>query len=197
MPFQFRCVCGKMLSAPENAVGKRARCPTCHARIVIPQRETHGHIPEARRAIFDPTPGEENSHKRSRPLVLVADDNQDLCDSLRELLGLHGYDVITVTDGLQAVEMAHKSKPDLIILDVGMPKMTGFQVCERLRNPADPKNIDCMKIPILMLTIQRGGRNIRHAKSAGANDYLTKPFTTENLVQKIQALVPSTPPASA
>ncbi len=111
--------------------------------------------------------------------VLVVEDDKTLLSVLSYNLGQEGYRVLTAADGSTAVETARKEKPDLIILDVMLPQMSGFEVCRILRKE--------MNIPIVMLTA-RGEEVDRVAGlDLGADDYVTKPFSMRELLARVRA----------
>lgn len=114
--------------------------------------------------------------------ILVADDEQAVRESLRRSLGFNGYDVILATDGEEAVEAINASKPDLIILDVMMPKMDGLEVCRQLRSSGFDR-------PVLMLTARDGVSDRVAGLDAGADDYLPKPFALEELLARVRSLL--------
>ncbi len=117
--------------------------------------------------------------------ILVVDDEPDIADSLKLRLDMAGYDVVTAVNGQEAVEKARSEKPDLILLDLMMPKMDGYEVCHVLRSNEDTK-----KTPVVVLTALQMVGDIDKAFEAGANDYISKPFTNERLLAKIQKLLP-------
>src|SRR5699024_8843396 len=102
--------------------------------------------------------------------ILVADDEAVNLQVLMNQLSLEGYEVITAKNGEEALEKIEKYPVDLLILDIMMPKMSGYEVCQRLR-----KNYSLMELPILMLTAKNQIRDIITSLEVGANDYLVKP----------------------
>jgi len=116
--------------------------------------------------------------------VLVVDDEVNIVKSLEYVMNAAGFDVATAYDGERALAMVAEIVPDLVILDVMMPKVDGFEVCEKIRaNPLWESVI------IVMLTAK--GRDSEREKglSLGANDYLTKPFSTHDIVKRVQELL--------
>ncbi|MFC7528742.1 response regulator transcription factor [Actinoplanes sp. GCM10030250] len=116
--------------------------------------------------------------------VLVADDDADIRDLVAFKLEQAGLEVITVGDGQAAVETARTSLPDLAVLDVSMPGLSGIDVCRALRG--DPATADML---IIMLTARVQEQDVEGGFSAGADDYVTKPFSPRELVSRIQALL--------
>jgi DNA-binding response OmpR family regulator len=116
--------------------------------------------------------------------ILVVDDERNIRAVLQRRLEASGYQVITSPDGLDGLELARLKKPDLIILDLMLPKLDGNSVCRELRN--DPA---CSKIPIIMLTGRTQERDIQQGIMEGANLYITKPFQHEQLLESIADLL--------
>ncbi len=116
--------------------------------------------------------------------VLVVDDEPNIVLSLEFLMKREGYAVTTAADGDAALEAVEAKAPDLILLDINMPKRNGFDVCQTLR--ADPRYKD---VKIMMLTAK--GRDVDQEKglALGADDYVTKPFSTQEVVAKVAELL--------
>jgi len=116
--------------------------------------------------------------------VLIADDEPNIVISLEFLMRREGYTVRIARDGQEALEQVAEATPDLILLDVMMPRKTGFEVCEALRaNPANDR------IRILMLTAKGRETDIAKGLALGANAYMTKPFSTQELRLKVASLL--------
>ena len=113
--------------------------------------------------------------------ILIVDDNQDNIDLIHDILDTLGYDILTATDGPSAIELAREHHPDLMVLDVNMPGMSGFEVVEHLK-----KDDLTQSIPIIMLTALSDIENRVHAMTLGAEDYLTKPFSPRELIARVQ-----------
>ena len=114
------------------------------------------------------------------PSVLVAEDDKGLQKYLRELLLDNGYSVHTVQDGIQALEYLKKSEPDVVVLDLGLPTMSGETVCLEIRKRYKD-------LPIIILTAKDGITDIVQGLNLGADDYITKPFVAEELLARIKA----------
>ncbi|WP_336274579.1 response regulator transcription factor [Vreelandella indica] len=116
--------------------------------------------------------------------VLVVDDEPNIVLSLEFLMEQAGFEVVTAEDGEQALARVNDSQPDLLLLDISLPGISGFDVLERLRNEEATA-----QLPIIMLTAH--GRDVEREKgmALGADDYITKPFSTQSLVEKVKALL--------
>jgi DNA-binding response OmpR family regulator len=121
-------------------------------------------------------------HKR----ILVVEDNLDQVELLSFNLRKEGFSIGTATDGIQAIKKAKSLLPDLILLDVMLPELDGYAVCETLRR--DPKTAS---IPVIMVTAVSSTLASFAGREAGANDYVTKPFNFKQLLNHINALLPS------
>ncbi|MEL0585468.1 MAG: response regulator [Candidatus Thiodiazotropha sp. (ex. Lucinoma kazani)] len=109
--------------------------------------------------------------------ILIVDDEPNIVLSVEYLMKREGYQVITANDGQTALELLSKTMPDLLILDVMMPRKNGFEVCSDIR--ADPT---LSGLPILMLSAKGREAEIKKGVSLGADAYITKPFSTHDLV---------------
>ena len=114
--------------------------------------------------------------------IVVVDDEQAVRDSLRRSLSFNGYDIAIAEDGEQALDVIEKEQPDLVILDVMMPKMDGLEVCRHLRSHGDDR-------PILVLTARDGVSDRVAGLDAGADDYLPKPFALEEFLARVRSLL--------
>lgn len=117
--------------------------------------------------------------------ILVADDDLDNRTIAMETLEAHGYKVLQATNGLEALEIVAREKPNLILLDLSMPKMDGWQVARQLKAMTETDNI-----PVIAFTAHAMQGDDRKAKEAGCNDYLTKPCTPKKLLEKISEWLP-------
>lgn len=116
--------------------------------------------------------------------ILVVDDEADLVKAIEIRLKAKGYEVLTAFDGEEALTMARRESPDLIILDIMLPKINGFKVCRLLK--FDEKY---QKIPVIMLTARTEEGDKTLGKETGANEYLTKPFEWEDLIGKVEVSI--------
>jgi DNA-binding response OmpR family regulator len=130
-----------------------------------------------------------------RPLILAVDDERDVTDLVAFQLTRAGCTVLTAADGRQALASVHHRKPDLIILDLMLPDIDGFGVCEILRRQPGTATI-----PIIILTAWATSDARHLGLDLGALDYITKPFSPRDLVERVQRLLnlrPAIPAASA
>ena len=118
--------------------------------------------------------------------VLIVDDEPNIVISVEFLMKREGFAVSVARDGEEALERIHADRPDLVILDVMMPKMNGFEVCERVR--ADPQ---LSAVRILMLTAKGREAEMRKGLTLGADAYIPKPFSTRDLVNRVKSLIDS------
>jgi DNA-binding response OmpR family regulator len=119
-----------------------------------------------------------------RPQILVVDDDEDIQTIVRTLLEHAGYETSAVSGGREALERIRASPPDLVLLDVGMPEMSGWQVCTALRSrPATAT------LPVVMLTVRSEIRDLITSLQVGADDYVTKPFSRRRLLDALEALL--------
>jgi DNA-binding response OmpR family regulator len=120
--------------------------------------------------------------------LLIADDEPNILISLEYLMKREGFEVLLARDGEEALELLRRERPRLVLLDVMMPKKTGFEVCQALR--ADDTLRDTL---VLMLTAKGRDTDIAKGLGLGADAYMTKPFSTKELVQKVRSML--APPA--
>jgi CheY-like chemotaxis protein len=118
------------------------------------------------------------------PIILVVDDNQQNLELLQVYLEDVDCRAVPARDGLEALEIIAKEPPDLILLDVMMPKMSGFEVCRRIKN--DPKTSD---IPVIMVTALNEFGDIERAIDSGTDDFLSKPVNKLELLTRIKTML--------
>ncbi|MCJ8013364.1 response regulator transcription factor [Paenibacillus sp. KQZ6P-2] len=117
-----------------------------------------------------------------RSKVLIIDDDEKIISMLRRGLAFEGYDIITANNGAEGLKSVLNSEPDLVILDVMMPQVDGFEVCRRLREGG-------IRVPVLMLTAKDEIEHRVKGLDLGADDYLVKPFALEELLARVRALL--------
>ncbi len=118
------------------------------------------------------------------PSILMIDDDPDICEIVKVNLEGAGYDVSLASDGAAGLVQAFELQPDLIILDVLMPELDGWEVLDRLTK--DPRTAAC---PVIMLTCKGDDQDVLRGLSTGAVEYVTKPFYPENLVASVKILL--------
>jgi len=116
--------------------------------------------------------------------ILVVDDESDLVVMISTALKHQGYEVITANDGQEGLEKAKTEKPDLIVLDLMLPRINGYKVCGLLK-----KDTRYAKIPIILLTAKASTEDMELGKKVGADAYITKPYERETLISKIEELI--------
>jgi DNA-binding response OmpR family regulator len=121
-------------------------------------------------------------HAKTRPLVLVAEDDEDILDLVVFDLESEGYEVVTARDGQAAVALAFERHPDLVLLDVAMPGLDGYEVTRRLRADESTRGT-----PVVLLTARAQVKDVIAGFEAGANDYVTKPFRPDELRTRLHA----------
>jgi DNA-binding response OmpR family regulator len=120
------------------------------------------------------------------PLVLVADDDGDILALVTFRLERSGYRVVQASDGAQALDLARERTPDLAVLDVMMPRLTGLEVTRALRE--DERTQD---VPVILLTARAQESDVQAGLDAGANTYVSKPFSPRDLRERVEALLAS------
>src|SRR5467141_2217356 len=119
-----------------------------------------------------------------KTVILVADDEDAMLSLLREALQSVQYDVVVAHNGEEALEKLRQKPPDLVLLDVRMPKMSGYDVCRQIKS-----DVFLRHIPVMLLTAQAGTSNKVTGLEQGADDYLTKPFEMDELLARIRTLL--------
>ncbi len=122
--------------------------------------------------------------KRTKPVIMVVDDNQQNLELLQAYLEDMDCKTVPARDGLEALELIAKKAPDLVLLDVMMPKMSGFEVCKRLKN--DSKTAD---IPIIMVTALNEFGDIERGIDSGTDDFISKPVNKLELLTRVKIML--------
>ena len=123
----------------------------------------------------------QNEMKRKKKILLV-DDAETILLMEKMFLGKGSYDYVTAKDGEQAIQLAESELPDLILLDIVMPKLNGFEACLRLKSSSITSSI-----PIIMVTTRGEGANVERGFESGATDYITKPIDGLELLSKVRS----------
>ncbi|MCC6178387.1 MAG: response regulator transcription factor [Chloroflexi bacterium] len=113
--------------------------------------------------------------------VLIVDDDVDLLDVMTYALRREGYEITCAADGLQALDRVRTDPPDLVVLDLGLPRLGGFEVCRRIRHAST--------VPIIMVTAKAGEQDVLRGLRIGADDYMTKPFSLKQLAARIETVL--------
>ena len=116
--------------------------------------------------------------------ILIAEDEPDIRDLVAFTLRFAGYEVVTSTNGEEAVQLAIKELPDMILLDVRMPRLTGYDACKLIK--AEPNLKD---VPIVFLSAKGQETEIRDGMNAGAEEYLLKPFAPDQLTERVRSIL--------
>jgi DNA-binding response OmpR family regulator len=118
------------------------------------------------------------------PLILVAEDERDIRELIVITLQLSGFNVVDVPNGADAVDKAHEIMPDLILMDVRMPKMTGYEACEALKSSEKTQNI-----PVVFLSAKGQEAEVSTGLDMGAEDYFLKPFAPDELAEQVNKVL--------
>lgn len=129
-----------------------------------------------------PSPGKRSPSGKK---VLIVDDDFEIIEAVRYALEGAGHDVIVARDGNQGLALAERENPDLMVLDMMMPKRSGFLVLEKLRRLRDEP------LPVIMITGNEGSRHKAYAELLGVSDYIRKPFAMERLIEAVDKLLDS------
>jgi DNA-binding response OmpR family regulator len=124
----------------------------------------------------------DNGDKKSKRILLV-DDDAEIVESLRLALESNGYTVLIARDGNQGLALTERENPDLVILDMMMPKRSGFLVLERMRRTRESP------MRVIMITANEGTRHKAYAEMLGVDDYIRKPFPMDRLIDSVQRLI--------
>jgi len=116
--------------------------------------------------------------------ILVVDDSKTALFMVTTILKKEPYVLVTACDGQQALELAAAEKPDLILMDVIMPRKTGFEACRELKRREDTKSI-----PVILVTTRGEGENVEAGYESGCNDYVTKPINAQELLAKVRNII--------
>jgi DNA-binding response OmpR family regulator len=115
--------------------------------------------------------------------ILVVDDNRDILDLIQRLLIADGHDVVTARDGREALQQEAAARPDLVVLDVNLPFVNGWELCRRIKARR--------LVPVMLLTVRAEHADIERSRDAGADDHLVKPFDIADFLRRIERLAPA------
>jgi DNA-binding response OmpR family regulator len=124
----------------------------------------------------------DNGQKAGKRILLV-DDDAEIVESLRLALESNGYNVLVARDGNQGLALSERENPDLVILDMMMPKRSGFLVLEKMRRTRETP------MRVIMITANEGSRHKAYAEMLGVDDYIRKPFPMDRLIESVQRLI--------
>jgi len=116
--------------------------------------------------------------------ILIAEDERDIRDLIAFTLRFAGHEVFAATNGEEALEMAPRVNPDIVLMDVRMPRMTGYEACRAMKTNPDLKDI-----PVVFLSAKGQESEIQQGLEAGAEDYLLKPFAPDQLTTRVKAIL--------
>lgn len=116
--------------------------------------------------------------------ILIAEDERDIRDLIAFTLRFAGHEVFAATNGEEALEMAPRVNPDIVLMDVRMPRMTGYEACKAMKSNPDLKDI-----PVVFLSAKGQESEIQQGLDAGAEDYLLKPFAPDQLTTRVKAIL--------
>lgn len=132
---------------------------------------------------IDPTFAPPSRSSRTSKRILLVDDDREIIESMRIALEAAGYEIVVARDGNQGLAMAEREDPDLVILDMMMPKRSGFLVLEKLRRTRP------VPLKIIMVTANEGSRHKAYAEMLGVDDYIRKPFPIDRLLESVRRLL--------
>lgn len=143
--------------------------------------------PSAKSKSKQPAPAEKPAEAASKEVkqrrILLVDDDQEIVESMRLALQAKGYQVLVARDGNQGLVLCEKEDPDLVILDMMMPKRSGFLVLEKLRRTRP------VPLRVVMITANEGSRHKAYAEMLGVDDYIRKPFAMDRLMESVERLL--------
>jgi len=117
--------------------------------------------------------------------ILIVDDNRDILDLVHRVLAAEGHDIITARNGLEALQRDVDHTPDLIVLDINLPYLDGWEVCQQIKARRS--------VPIIILSVRAEAVDLERSRAAGADDHLLKPFEINDLLNRIERLARTLP----
>jgi DNA-binding response OmpR family regulator len=137
----------------------------------------------AKTSAAEPKPASQEKSASKAKRILLVDDDQEIIESMRITLEAKGYNVLVARDGNQGLVMCEREDPDLVILDMMMPKRSGFLVLEKLRRTRP------VPLRVIMITANEGSRHKAYAEMLGVDDYIRKPFAMDRLIESVERLL--------
>jgi DNA-binding response OmpR family regulator len=131
----------------------------------------------------DDSKSAENPQAAPRKKILLVDDDREIVESMRIALDASGFEVLVARDGNQGLAMVEREDPDLVVLDMMMPKRSGFLVLEKLRRTRP------VPVRVVMITANEGSRHKAYAETLGVDDYIRKPFAMDRLLESVTRLL--------
>lgn len=147
------------------------------------QKRTKKATPSARSVEEAPEPKRRPGAPAGGKRVLLVDDDAEIVESMKTVLESKGYEILVARDGNQGLVLAEQENPDLVVLDMMMPKRSGFLVLERLRRSRP------VPLRVIMITANEGSRHKAYAEMLGVDDYIRKPFAMDRLLDSVQRLL--------
>jgi CheY-like chemotaxis protein/DNA-directed RNA polymerase subunit RPC12/RpoP len=177
---RIRCpACNARIKAPSQLAGQMRDCPGCGHRLLVRWKPPEDSGPVLLDDESMALPSLPDRARAEEKLILLADDDRELNDGLRSLLEKQGHRVIQAFDGIQAKDLVHRQRPDLMILDLMMPRLGGYPVLESLHRKAEAP-------PVIMMTAKEGSQHKVYAEYLGVVDYLNKPFAIERFLESVE-----------
>jgi len=139
--------------------------------------------PAAKSKATEPKPAEKAKSEAKSRRILLVDDDQEIVESMRLALESKGFQVLVGRDGNQGLVLCEREDPDLVILDMMMPKRSGFLVLEKLRRTRP------VPLKVIMITANEGSRHKAYAEMLGVDDYIRKPFAMDRLIDSVERLL--------
>jgi CheY-like chemotaxis protein len=177
---QIRCPgCNARIKAPAQLNGQKRKCPGCGELLLIQRKPVEDSEPLLSADESMSSVRNRAGAKAEEKVILLVDDDRELNDGLRSLLEKRGHRVIQAFNGLQAKEVIQQMQPDLMILDMMMPRMGGYPLLEYLHTKTEAP-------PTIMITAKEGNQHKVYAEYLGVIDYLNKPFAIDHFLKSVE-----------
>ncbi len=171
-----------------TASGKRAAAKKTSAKAAAAdaEKQTAAEQPSGESTLAsEPRPSPAGDSAAAAKRVLLVDDDAEIVESMKTVLESRGYEILVARDGNQGLAMAESEDPDLVVLDMMMPKRSGFLVLEKLRRSRP------VPVRVIMITANEGSRHKAYAEMLGVDDYIRKPFAMDRLLESVDRLLAS------